>query len=332
MPALLDVEGLTVSFRIRGRQVPVVRDLSLRLERGEFVGLVGESGSGKTMTALAILDLQPPTARVEARRIELEGESILGCAEERMRSIRGGRIAMVFQEPMTALNPVLTIGFQIAEAIQAHRSAGRAEALERARTLLEMVAIPQAGQRLSDYPHQLSGGQRQRAMIAMALAAEPRLLIADEPTTALDVTIQAQVLELLLDLRERLGLTVLLITHDLGVVAETCDRALVMYAGRLVEEAAIGPLFGSAAHPYTRGLLSAQPDLETHAVGAPLPTIPGQIPDPADLPAGCAFHPRCAEAMAHCSASEPPLYEVGSAHRAACFLYDEDSGRQRAAG
>lgn len=332
MTDLLTVDDLTISFPTRDRQVTVVRDLSLRLATGEFVGLVGESGSGKTLTALAILDLLPPAARVDAGVIELEGQSLLGCSEEQMRSIRGGRIAMIFQEPMTALNPVLTIGFQIAEAVRAHRQVTRGDALAEACRLLEMVSIPHAGDRVRDYPHQLSGGQRQRAMIAMALAAEPQLLIADEPTTALDVTIQAQILDLLLELRDRLELTVLLITHDLGVVSETCNRALVMYAGRIVEEAAIETLFGAPSHPYTRGLLAAQPDLETAHVGVNLPTIPGQIPDPASLPQGCAFHPRCTEVMDHCSESQPRLYRLADDHRAACFLCDQDSGRRHAAG
>ena len=332
MPALLEVEDLTVAFPAHGREVEVVRALSLRLAAGEFVGLVGESGSGKSMTALAVLGLLPPRAALRARRLELEGRSLLGLPEEEMRRVRGGRIAMIFQEPMTALNPVLTIGFQIAEAIQAHRSVSRRQALARAAELLELVAIPRAAERLSDYPHQLSGGQRQRAMIAIALAAQPQLLIADEPTTALDVTIQAQVLALLLELQERLGLTVLLITHDLGVIAETCDRALVMYAGRIVEEAPVGTLFAGASHPYTRGLLAAEPDLGSGGVGEPLPAIPGQIPDPARLPTGCAFHPRCGDVMPHCSDAVPPLFQLGAAHRAACYLYGEDSGRRRAAG
>jgi oligopeptide/dipeptide ABC transporter ATP-binding protein len=330
--ALLEVDGLTVSFPGPGRAIEVVRQVSLTLRAGELVGLVGESGSGKSLTALAILGLLPPAASLRARRIELEGESLLGRADEEMRRIRGRRIAIVFQEPMTALNPVLTIGFQIAEAIRAHRRVGRREARERARELLDLVAIPQAGERLSDYPHQLSGGQRQRAMIAMALAAEPQLLIADEPTTALDVTIQAQILELLLELRQRLGLAVLLITHDLGVVAETCDRVLVMYAGRIVEEASVETLYGNPSHPYTRALLAAQPDLASSRAGALLPTIRGQIPDPAALPAGCAFHPRCPDVLPHCSASVPDLYPLGDGHRAACFLHDEDAGRRRAAG
>ena len=332
MSDLLSLEDLTISFSIQGRRVPVVRDLSLRLAAGEFVGLVGESGSGKSVTALAILGLLPPSAHVDAGTIRLEGDNLLDLPEAEMRTIRGGRIAMVFQEPMTALNPVLTIGYQIIEGIRAHSKTTRAEARTEAQRLLELVAIPQAAERLSDYPHQLSGGQRQRAMIAMALAARPQLLIADEPTTALDVTIQAQILDLLLELRERLGLAVLLITHDLGVVAETCDRSLVMYAGRIAEEAAVEDLFGEPCHPYTRGLLAAQPDLETARLGIALPTIPGHIPDPEALPSGCSFHPRCGDAMARCSESEPGLYRLAGDHRAACFLYDPKAEERRAAG
>ena len=329
MNDLLSVEDLTICFPIAGRQVPVVRNLSTRLGPGEFIGLVGESGSGKSMTALAVLGLLPPAARITTGRIEFDGRDLLRCSEKEMRSVRGDRIAMVFQEPMTALNPVLSIGFQVAEGIRAHRDVTRADALERARELLELVAIPHAAERLDDYPHQLSGGQRQRAMIAMALAAEPEILIADEPTTALDVTIQAQILDLLLELRQRLGLTVLLITHDLGVVAETCDRALVMYAGRIVEEAAVEDLFGKPSHPYTRGLMEAQPDLTRSRSSGELPTIPGQVPDPTNLPGGCAFHPRCSEVMERCADALPSLYAVDETHRSACFLQDPDSEVQR---
>jgi oligopeptide/dipeptide ABC transporter ATP-binding protein len=336
MSDLLRVAGLTISFPRRGDRredrIEVVRDLSLDLGRGEFVGLVGESGSGKSLTALAVLRLLPPAARIDAGSIELEGLSLLDLPEEAMRPVRGGRVAMVFQEPMTALNPVLTIGFQVAEAVRAHADVTRAEAREEARRLLELVAIPRAAERVSDYPHQLSGGQRQRAMIAMALAGEPQLLIADEPTTALDVTIQAQILDLLLDLRDRLGLTVLLITHDLGVVAETCDRALVMYAGRIVERASVAALFGGAGHPYTQGLLAAQPDLASGRLGTQLPTIPGQIPDPAALPTGCAFHPRCPEAMDRCSVESPPGYRLAEGHEAACFLHAPEPAKRHAAG
>jgi oligopeptide/dipeptide ABC transporter ATP-binding protein len=277
------------------------------------------------MTALAILGLLPPAAKIDGGRIELEGEDLLQFDDAQMRSVRGNRVAMVFQEPMTALNPVLTIGFQIIEAIRAHSNLNRAQAQKRAEELLERVAIPTPAQRLKDYPHQLSGGQRQRAMIAMALAADPQLLIADEPTTALDVTIQAQILELLQELRDELGLTVLLITHDLGVVAETCDRALVMYGGRIVEEAPVGELFATPAHPYTRGLLASQPSFEEGEIGAELPTIEGQTPDPARMPGGCSFHPRCGEVMDDCSIADPGLTRIGDHRKVACHLYEQET-------
>ncbi|HEX3552666.1 MAG TPA: ABC transporter ATP-binding protein [Thermoanaerobaculia bacterium] len=267
---LLAVRGLTIAFPGAGGWRPVVRGVSLAVERGEIFGLVGESGSGKTLTALAILGLLPPNARVTAGRIELQGPGagatvetmdLLTLGPRELRRVRGGRIGLVFQEPATALNPAYTIGFQVVEAVRAHRALSRREAREEAVRLLDRVALPDARRRLADYPHQLSGGQRQRVMIAVALAGGPDLLLADEPTTALDVTLQAQILELLEDLRRDLGLAVLLITHDLGVVAETCDRVAVMHAGEIVEAAAVEALFRSPAHPYTRALLAAVPRL-----------------------------------------------------------------------
>ncbi len=266
-PPLLDVQGLEVAFPVPGGPGgsggwhPVVRGVSFTLGRGEILGLVGESGSGKTITSLAVLGLVPPPGRVTAGRILLEGTDLLALPPAKMRKVRGGRVAMVFQEPATALNPVYSIGFQIVEALRLHRRLPRREAREEAVRLLERVALPDARRRLDDYPHQLSGGQRQRAMIAMALAGQPDLLLADEPTTALDVTLQAQILELLMDLRDDLGLSVLLITHELGVVAETCDRVVVMKDGEAVESAGVGELFRAPAHPYTRELLSALPRL-----------------------------------------------------------------------
>ncbi|MGH9363418.1 MAG: ABC transporter ATP-binding protein, partial [Thermoanaerobaculia bacterium] len=251
---LLRVEGLSVDFPVRERRVEVVRDVSLAIGRRELVGLVGESGSGKSMTALALLRLVPPPGRIAAGRVLLDGEDLLVLPETRLRRVRGRRIAMVFQEPATALNPVYSIGFQIAEAVRAHRPLSRRAALAEAARLLDLVSLPDARRRLADYPHQLSGGQRQRVMIAMALAAGPDLLLADEPTTALDVTVQAQILELLERLRQELGLSVLLITHDLAVVAETCERVVVMYCGEVVEEAGVRDLFARPAHPYTRAL------------------------------------------------------------------------------
>jgi peptide/nickel transport system ATP-binding protein len=259
-PALLEVRHLEVAFPVAGRWLPVVRDASLTIHRGEMLGLVGESGSGKTLTALSVLRLVPPGARL-AGSIRLDGEDLLALPEPALRRIRGGRVGMIFQEPMTALNPVYTIGFQVAEAVRAHGRVSRRQALAEAVRLLDLVALPDARRRLGDYPHQLSGGQRQRVMIAMALACRPDLLLADEPTTALDVTLQAQILELLERLRRDLGLAVLLITHDLGVVAETCDRVVVMHAGQVVEEADVDTLFRAPAHPYTRGLLAAVPRL-----------------------------------------------------------------------
>jgi peptide/nickel transport system ATP-binding protein len=309
-----------VALAAPGGPLPIVRDVSFRVRRGEAVGLVGESGSGKTMTALALLRLTPPGAQLGGS-VLLDGEDLLALPERRLRRVRGGRIAMVFQEPMTALNPVYTIGFQIAEAVRAHRAVGRREAKREAARLLDRVAVADAARRLDDYPHQLSGGQRQRVMIAMALACGPDLLVADEPTSALDVTVQAQILELLGDLRRDLGLAVLLITHDLGVVAESCGRVLVLYAGELVEEAPVEDLFARPAHPYTRGLLAALPRLGRPVARGALPALPGRVPSPGEWPVGCAFHPRCPEAMAVCLRRAPQVVELGGGRTARCFLH-----------
>jgi peptide/nickel transport system ATP-binding protein len=326
-PPLLRVEGLTVAYPgPGGAPAPVVRDLSFDLRRGEMTGLVGESGCGKTVTALALMRLVEPPGRITAGRVGLDGENLLALGEPAMRRRRGGRLAMVFQEPATALNPVFTIGWQVAEAVRAHRSVSRAEARSEAVRLLERVSLPAAGSRLGDYPHQLSGGQRQRVMIAMALAGEPDLLLADEPTTALDVTVQAEILDLLARLRGELGLAVLLITHDLAVVAGRCDRVLVMYAGRLVEEAAAEELFAGPAHPYSAALLAALPRLGLRVPRGDLPAIPGRVPAPGRLPAGCAFHPRCGHVMEMCRRREPPLFTLASGGRARCFLHGGDGG------
>jgi oligopeptide/dipeptide ABC transporter ATP-binding protein len=330
METLLVVDSLSVSFPVGDRWVPVVRGVSLSVDEGEFVGLVGESGSGKSMTALAILRLIPDPGRITGGRILLSGEDLLGLADPRMRLVRGARIGMIFQEPMTALNPVFTVGFQITEAVRVHRRVSRREAQLEAERLLDLVAIPAARQRLKDYPHQLSGGQRQRVMIAIALASKPDLLIADEPTTALDVTIQAQILELLEQLRQELGLAVLLITHDLAVVAETCARVIVMYAGQVVEEAPVETLFSAPAHPYTRGLLAAAPGLGRPVARGELATIPGQVPEMARLPTGCAFHPRCSEVMEVCAQENPDVYPLSSEHRARCFLHGLPASRSEA--
>jgi oligopeptide/dipeptide ABC transporter ATP-binding protein len=318
---LLAVEELSVAFPGAGGDVGVVRRLSFEVAAGEFVGLVGESGCGKSITALALLRLVPEPGRITGGRVLLDGDDLLELAEPQMRRVRGGRIGMVFQEPMSALNPVLSVGFQIAEAVRVHHRVSRREAREEAARLLDLVAMPAPHQRLKDYPHQLSGGQRQRVMIAIALAAKPDLLVADEPTSALDVTVQAQILELLESLRQELGLAVLLITHDLAVVAETCDRVVVMYAGQGVEEAPVERLFAAPAHPYTRGLLAAVPRLGGGVRGGALPAIPGQVPEPARLPAGCAFHPRCEDVMGECRRRQPQTYAVTEQQSARCFLH-----------
>ena len=324
-PPLLAIRGLTVAFPAPdGAWTEVVREASLDVGEGEVVGLVGESGSGKTMTALSVLRLVPPPGRILAGSVRVAGDDVLALAEPELRRLRGGRVGMVFQEPAAALDPVFTVGFQLVEAIRAHERVGRRQARERAAGLLARVAIPDPRRRLDAYPHQLSGGQRQRVMIALALAASPRLLLADEPTTALDVTLQAQMLELLLSLRDELGLAILLVTHDLAVVAEVCDRVTVMYCGEVVEEAPTTALFAAPAHPYTRGLIAAVPRLGRPAPRGAMPTIPGQVPDPRRRPAGCAFHPRCGFVMPACRERRPPFYEIaGGQSRARCFLHDE---------
>ena len=321
------VEGLNVAFPDPGgTPVPVVRDVAFGLERGEMLGLVGESGCGKTMTALALMRLVPPPGRITGGRALLAGEDLLALDERTMRRRRGGRLAMIFQEPTSALNPVLSLGYQVAEAVRVHHPMSWAKARREAVRLLERVALPGAAQRLDDYPHQLSGGQRQRVMIAIALAGEPDLLLADEPTTALDVTVQAEILDLLARLRGELGLAVLLITHDLAVVAETCDRVLVMYAGEVVEEASAADLFERPAHPYTAALLAALPRLGRAVPRGELPTIPGHVPEPSRLPAGCPFHPRCSRVLEVCRRRRPAFFPLAGGGRARCFLHAGDGG------
>lgn len=327
---LLTVRGLTLGF---GSAPPaaegpdgfteVLRGVDLTLRRGELFALVGESGCGKSLTALSILGLLPPEARVTRGEVHLAGVGdLLTLPEAERRPLRGRRIGMIFQEPASALNPVLTIGFQIIESLRQRRSLGRRQARAEAQRLLERVAMPEPRERLDAYPHQLSGGQQQRAMIAMALACEPDLLLADEPTTALDVTVQAQVLDILLGLQHDLGLTVLLITHDLGVVAQVSDRVGVMYAGQVVEQAPVETLFARPQHPYTRALLASVPRLGSRD----LPEgIPGQVPEPGQLPSGCAFHPRCAEALERCSRGAPPWVPVADDHRSRCVLSESSS-------
>ncbi len=310
---MLEVQNLTVALPMAGRLVPVLSGVSFALARGESAGLVGESGSGKSMTALAIMGLLPPGARV-AGRIVFDGRDLLVASEAELCALRGRRIGMVFQEPMTALNPLQSIGAQVAEPLRLHEKLSRAAAASRAGELLARVGLapPRVSPEL--YPHQLSGGQRQRVVIAIALACGPDLLIADEPTTALDVTVQAQVLDLIAGLAEAAGMALLLITHDLGVVSETVARTMVMYAGSVVEQGPTADVFAHMAHPYTRALFAASPH---EAGGLPAP-IPGQVPDPAQRPPGCAFAPRCARAAADCTRTVPPLAGAG-AHRAACL-------------
>jgi peptide/nickel transport system ATP-binding protein len=320
VPPLLRIRDLSIAFPERDGDLFAVRHLSIDVEPGEVVGLVGESGSGKSLTALAVLGLVPPPGRITGGSIELAGRELRGLDEAAYRTVRGARIGLVFQEPGAALNPVLTIGTQIVEAIRAHRDVSRAEARRRAVELLDLLAMPDAEARLRSYPHELSGGQKQRALMAIALAAEPELLLADEPTTALDVTVQAQVLDLLERLRREKGLGILLITHDLGIVARSCDRIVVLYAGEVVEEGAAEPVLRAPAHPYTRGLLASVPQLGEDASDGLLATIPGTVPSLRDRPSGCPFHPRCDVRRSDCSTSEPPWVDLGEGRGARCVL------------
>ena len=335
MPPLLEVRQLNIDFPSKtgvgsakpldlpenGRKtLPAVRDLSFSIDSGEVLGLVGESGSGKSITSLAIMRLLPGHARVSGDIFFAERgtpRNLAALSDDSMRQLRGSQIAMIFQEPMTALNPVMRVGEQIAEAVHAHGSRSRSEAAKLAVQAMADVAIPEPDRRARDYPHQLSGGMRQRIMIAMAIVNRPQLLIADEPTTALDVTIQAQILELLADLRSKFGLAMLFISHDLAVVSQVADRVAVMYAGNLVELGTRQEIFQAPAHPYTRGLLKAVPDLKTER-DRPLQTIEGTVPALHAMPAGCAFEPRCGFRVPACASELPPLVEVSPGHRARC--------------
>jgi oligopeptide/dipeptide ABC transporter ATP-binding protein len=316
--SLLEVHDLTTSFQTGGGEVTAVEDISFSLDTGEILGLVGESGSGKSVTALAVMGLLPrPAARILGGRIFFEGQDLLKLSDRQMQRLRGPGIAMVFQEPMTSLNPVFTIGEQIMETIRAHENLSQTASFARSVEMLEKVGIASAATRMTDYPHQLSGGQRQRVMLAIALVCRPRLLIADEPTTALDVTIQAQILELLLDLRDEFGMAIMMITHNMGVIAETADRVQVMYAGRVVEQAPVGRLFDHPLHPYTHGLLSCVPTLDQDQDR--LIAIPGSLPEPSRRPSGCRFSARCVHAVPACSQALPPLQLYEPNHAAACI-------------
>jgi peptide/nickel transport system ATP-binding protein len=322
---ILEVEGLQTYFFTRSGVVKAVDDVSFYLNKSETLGIVGESGCGKSITALSITRLIPdPPGKIVSGSITLDGRSLLDLSEAEMRKVRGNEISMIFQEPMTSLNPVLTIGQQIGETLILHQGMTKQQALARSIEMLEMVRIPEPAQRVREYPHQLSGGMRQRAMIAMALSCNPKVLIADEPTTALDVTIQAQILDLIVSLKERLGTAVILITHDLGVIAETVQRVVVMYAGRKVEETDVELLFAEPLHPYTHGLLESIPSLEImRGVGVDRPErlneIPGIVPALTNLPPGCTFAPRCRYADDKCTAAYPPYEEKRPNHWAACW-------------
>jgi peptide/nickel transport system ATP-binding protein len=315
--ALLEVRELETVFALDGRHVHAVDHVSFAIEAGRVLGLVGESGCGKSMTALSLMRLVPSPGRVAGGRVLLDGRDLLALPAREMREVRGAGLAMIFQEPMTALNPVFTVGSQIAEALRLHRRMSRGQAWERATALLDEVGIPEPARRAHDYPHQLSGGMRQRVMIAIAISCQPRVLIADEPTTALDVTIQAEILELLRTLRERHGMALLLITHDLGVVAEQADEVAIMYAGRIVEQAPVADLFARPLHPYTQALLRSMPGGEGRRER--LEAVPGTVPDLLHLPSGCAFRDRCPLAIEECAAQVPALEEKAAHHRAACI-------------
>jgi len=318
---ILDIKNLTVQFHIEDDVIEAVNDISLQLEKGKTLGLVGETGAGKTTTAKAIMRLipQPPGVIGKESYISVCGHDILKADKKTLANVRGKEMAMIFQDPMTALNPVLTVGEQIAESILLHEKVTPREAAQKAREMLEVVGIP--GGRANDYPHQFSGGMKQRVVIAMALSCSPKLLIADEPTTALDVTIQAQVLELMKQLRDKYDMGMLMITHDLGIVAEVCDDVAVMYAGRIVERGTLREVFNSTKHPYTEGLFNSLPDITNRK--AELKPIRGMMPDPANLPKGCAFAPRCDYATEKCFECQPTLHKISETHSVLCSAYDD---------
>ncbi|GLK83791.1 peptide ABC transporter ATP-binding protein [Ancylobacter defluvii] len=320
---VISIRNLHTHFRTEDGVVKSVRGVDLDIGRGEVVGLVGESGSGKSVTAHSVMRLIPPSGRIVEGQILFEGADLAQASVRQMQKVRGDRIAMIFQEPMTSLNPVLRVGEQVADVLRLHRGLSKREALDEARDLLGRVGIPDPQARLASFPHELSGGQRQRVMIATALACRPQLIIADEPTTALDVTIQAQILDLLRDLKRDFGCSVLLITHDLGVISETADRVAVMYAGQIVEVAEVAALFDEPMHPYTIGLMRSVPRLDGDLPeDRLLPVIGGVVPNLAELPAGCAFQTRCPHVHERCRSQEPLLHAVHSGHQVRCWLHD----------
>lgn len=322
MKPLLNISGLKTHFFTAEGVVRSVDGVDIMIGEGETVGLVGESGCGKSVTSLSIMRLVPwPPGKIVEGSIMFQDKDIVCLSEAKMRDIRGNDIAMIFQDPMTSLNPVFTIGDQIVETIRLHMKLNKKKALSRAVDLLKQVGIPRAEQIVNEYPHRLSGGMRQRVVIAMAMACNPKLLIADEPTTALDVTIQAQILDLMRKLKKDNGTSILMITHDLGVVAEMCDRVVVMYGGKVVEEADVDTLFTAPSHPYTKGLLQSIPSIDQEKEW--LDSIPGNVPIPSEMPEGCKFAPRCVYAVERCQTEEPTLYEIGNGQKSRCFLVEE---------
>lgn len=317
---ILEIKGLEITYEVEEGTVRAVNNIDISLGKGKTLGLVGETGAGKTTTALAVLRLVPdPPGVIKNGEIFLEGKNIFNYTEKDMELIRGDQVSMIFQDPMTSLNPVLTVGDQIAEVIMIHQSLNKKQAYEKAKDMLELVGIP--GERAGEYPHQFSGGMKQRVVIAIALACNPKVLIADEPTTALDVTIQAQVLELMKNLRDKYGTSMILITHDLGVVAEVCDEVSIMYAGKIIEHGNLVDIFDNHKHPYTEGLFNSLPNIEDK--GEPLKPIPGLVPDPSNLPSGCAFHPRCPYAKDICKEQVPEKICMNDTHTVSCLMYSE---------
>ena len=322
----LDIQNLTVNYVVEDEVVEAVTDVSLSVEHKKTLGLVGETGAGKTSTALAVLRLIPnPPGVIKSGKVFVNGIDIYSASNKELENIRGKEVSMIFQDPMTVLNPVFTVGEQLAEAVDIHEHCGKKAAEEKAKQMLEMVGI--SGERAKDYPHQFSGGMKQRVVIAIALACNPKLLIADEPTTALDVTIQAQVLELMKKLKNDYGTSLVMITHDLGIVAEVCDDVAVMYAGRIMEQGSIEEIFDHTMHPYTEGLFNSLPNIDDR--NAKLIPIPGLMPDPANLPVGCAFAPRCSYATEKCMKERPALCCMGGTHKVACHRYEEEGFKLR---
>jgi peptide/nickel transport system ATP-binding protein len=319
---ILQVKNLKTHFFSDGHTIPAVDGVDLFVNSGETLGIVGESGCGKSVTSLSIMGLLPKqNAKIVEGTIEFEGRSLIKLSEKELRRVRGNEIAMIFQEPMTSLNPVYTIGRQLSETVMLHRNYSRQQAREHSIEMLKKVGIPRAEKIIDEYPHQLSGGMRQRVMIAMAMSCEPRLLIADEPTTALDVTIQAQILDLMRQLRDNQNTSIMLITHDLGVVAEMCQRVIVMYAGQVIEQADVVRLFQNPSHPYTIGLIKSIPQMDTEAEW--LDSIPGSVPTPGSMPKGCRFAPRCPHAEGKCWEESPPLFDLGDGQLSRCWLQEK---------